>query len=687
MNQIRADARLAIPVGLSLAVAIAVLMAGVDDNAQTALLAWIVAVGCALFAVLLLLVPAVLPWWGGYLRSLLLLASALSLVLCLLIALRAPVHVAVTPWQAAENPQDEPWFLSWASALRSLLLDHSALLPGVGAQLVPGLAIGDTSRVSSSLTAAMKTSSLTHITAVSGANCAIVTLSVIMLTARVGLSRRWRLALASAALTAFVVLVTPQPSVVRSAVMSIVVIISQFSGRPGSGLPLLAVAAYLMLVWDPWWAVDYGFLLSVLATLGLLIFSGPLTAKLSQWMPSLLAVMVAIPLSAQLLCQPAIVLLSPKLPTYGVLANVLAGPAAPLATIIGLLVVLLLPVLPWLADLLLWLCWVPAEWIGQCAMTVSTFPVPNLPWIAGLWGALLASAFSVLLLVALLAKQKVVRRLAAAFTLIGCLGYLTFGGLSALGIHREVPSDWTIATCDVGQGDAFFIRSENHVALIDVGRYPALMTACMEKLHISTIDLLVLTHYDADHVGGVAAVYGKVVRALVGPSEDTRGDNIVTELGRSGTKVERGTRGVAGTLGNSSWDVVWPSPDHAQMQSGNSGSIVLRWRDAGLSALFLGDLGETAQQTLLEDRVLDTVDVVKVAHHGSADQSAKLYEFLRARVSLVSVGKDNSYGHPTDKILGLLRSLGSVTTRTDHQGLVLVVEHGSDLVLWSERGS
>lgn len=687
MIQIRADARLAIPVGLSIAVAIAVLMAGVEDNAQTALLGAIVAGCCALVFLLLLLVPALVPSWGGYLRSLLLLATALSLVLCALIAVRAPVHAVVTPWQVDASPVEEPWFLSWAPALRSLLLEHSAQLPGLGGQLVPGLAIGDTSRVSTSLTAAMKTSSLTHITAVSGANCAIVTLSVIMLTARMGLSRRWRLALASAALIAFVVLVTPQPSVVRSALMSLVVIVSQFSGRPGSGLPLLAVAAYLMLVWDPWWAVDYGFLLSVLATLGLLVFSGPLTTKLSKWMPSLLAAVIAIPLSAQLLCQPAIVLLSPKLPTYGVVANVLAGPAAPLATIIGLVVVVLLPVWPWFADLLLWLCWLPAEWIGQCAVTVSTFPVPNLPWLAGLWGAVLASAFSVLLLVALLARRQAMRRCAAALTLVGCLGYLLFGGLSALGIRREVPSDWTIASCDVGQGDASFIRSDNHVALIDVGRYPALMTACMEKLHISSIDLLVLTHYDADHVGGVAAVYGKVARALVGPAEDARGDKIVAELGRAGTKVERGIRGMAGALGNSQWDVVWPAPNHPQMQSGNPGSIVLRWHDTALSALFLGDLGEDAQQALLDDRVLDSVDVVKVAHHGSADQSAKLYESLRARVSLVSVGKDNRYGHPTDKILGLLRSLGSVTTRTDNQGLVLVVEHGTELVLWSERGS
>lgn len=687
MTGIKADARLAIPVGISIVVAITVLLAGNEENLATAQLAWILAGATFTIAILALTLPVLLSFDRGRLRSLVVLGAIMTSVLCVLIALRAPEHVAVAPWQVDAKPAAEPWFLSWAPALRSLLLEHSAQLPGVGAQLVPGLAIGDTSRVSSSLTAAMKTASLTHITAVSGANCAIVTLSVIMISAKLGCSRRWRLVLASAALIAFVVLVTPQPSVVRSAVMSLVVILSQFSGRPGSGLPLLAVAAYLMLVWDPWWAVDYGFLLSVLATLGLLVFSGPLTATLSNWMPSLLAALIAIPLSAQLLCQPAIVLLNPRLPTYGIVANVLAGPAAPLATIVGLCVVLLLPVWPWLADVLLWLCWLPAEWIGQCAVTVSNFPVPNLPWLSGVIGAILAAALTVLVLLVLLARRQQIRRIAAALIISGSALYLSWGGLSALGFQRQTPAEWSIASCDVGQGDAFFFRSENHVALIDAGRYPALLTSCMEKLHINTIDLLVLTHYDADHVGGVPAVYGKVSRALVGPVEDSRGEKIVAELSKAGTQVERGVRGLAGSLGNSRWEVLWPAPNHPHMQSGNSGSIVLCWRSDALSALFLGDLGEMAQQALLDDRVLAQIDVVKVAHHGSADQSAALYEFLQARIALVSVGKDNGYGHPTDKILGLMRSLGSAITRTDNNGLVLVTEHGNDLTLWSERGS
>ncbi|MEG2778090.1 MAG: ComEC/Rec2 family competence protein, partial [Aurantimicrobium sp.] len=128
----------------------------------------------------------------------------------------------------------------------------------------------------------MKTVSLTHITAVSGANIAVVTASVMAIAALCGAGRRVRLVIAVCALVAFVILVTPQPSVLRAAVMAVVVMIALFSGRPGSGIPLLAFATLLMLMWNPWWAIDYGFILSVSATAGLLLFSGPLASSLNR---------------------------------------------------------------------------------------------------------------------------------------------------------------------------------------------------------------------------------------------------------------------------------------------------------------------------------------------------------------------------------------------------------------------
>jgi competence protein ComEC len=101
-----------------------------------------------------------------------------------------------------------------------------------------------------------------------------------------------------------------------------------------------------------------------------------------------------------------------------------------------------------------------------------------------------------------------------------------------------------------------------------------------------------------------------------------------------------------------------------------------------LSSIFLGDLGEQAQQLVMAAGPLPRVDVVKVAHHGSADQSAQTYERLGASIALIGVGADNTYGHPTQKLLGMLADVGTVPFRTDTQGLILVSSNGT---VWTQR--
>jgi competence protein ComEC len=669
---IAADARLAIPSVAGWVALVVVLNLGGNDGATTAHWAWIALAVTVVAAVLLLRRFPPLA-----------LAALLASGLLLGLALRAPDHIVLAPWQVSNEPT--PWLFAWADSLRSTLLAASSSLPGTGGQLLPGLAIGDTSRVSASLLTAMKTSSLTHITAVSGANCAIVTASIVMLCARLGAPRRLRLALAIVALLAFVVLVTPQPSVVRAAVMSIVVLVTLFSGRPSSGLPLLACAMTAILLWDPWWAIDYGFVLSVAATLGLLVFSAPLTQKLSHWMPSLLAAMLAIPLSAQLLCQPAIILLTPQIPTYGILANIVAGPAAPLATVAGLLACLVLPVLPFIGTALLWITWLPAEWIGQTATWCAQLPLPRLPWLTGWPGVFLAASVSALVLVLFLSRSKVRRRVSLILLASGMALSLGVMIVSPLVSRGGVPSDWSIVGCDVGQGDAVALRSDAATALIDTGRDIPKLEHCLSVLGIARIQLLVLTHYDQDHVGAVKALYGKVDTAIVGPPEDVRGDDIVRELSQGGAHVVHGIQGLQGSLGAASWKVLWPAPGNPRMQSGNPGSVTLYVQQPGLSSLFLGDLGEEAQQALSQSTALPHVDLVKVAHHGSADQSPTLYEQIQARLDLVSVGQGNSYGHPTSKTLDLLSRLGGIILRTDRAGMVAVSVRGGELSVWSER--
>ncbi|MDJ0378046.1 ComEC/Rec2 family competence protein [Cryobacterium sp. PH31-L1] len=592
--------------------------------------------------------------------------------------------------ETARGVAPPPWWLQWANELRARFKTAATSLAGDGGDLLPGLAIGDTSAVSPSLDAAMKTSSLSHLTAVSGANCAIVIASIMLLGGHLRLRRSWRIALSLLSLLGFTILVTPEPSVLRSAVMATLTLVSIGAGRPGRGLPTLLVVVIALLVSDPWLARNYGFALSVLATAGLLLLAGPLARVLAQWMPTALAAIIAIPLAAQLACQPVLLLLNPSLPLYGVPANILAGPAAPIATVVGLIACLMLPLLPGVAAGLLPAAWLPSAWIAAVAQTVSALPGTRLPWPGGAPGVLLLVVVTVLALVVVLRGRAATpaRWPAAvlAVLLIGLGGYA--GSLIGTGIGRvaSFPPDWQIAACDIGQGDAVVVRDGDQYGLVDVGPDPKLLSACLATLGISRINLLVLTHYDLDHIGGVDAVIGRVDTALVGVPENAQDASLHERLAAGGATVRQTARGDSGTLGGLTWNILWPIRGATTMQVGNPGSVTIMFDGRGIRSIFLGDLGQEAQDGLRRASPPGRVDVVKVAHHGSADQSSELYAELRARVGLISVGVKNTYGHPTEKLLNILNSVGTLSVRTDREGMAVVAPGpGGTLVLWTEK--
>ena len=580
--------------------------------------------------------------------------------------------------------------LAVAADLRQSFRAAAAALGGDGGALLPGLAIGDTSAVDAGLEDAMRSASLTHLTAVSGANCAVVVGLVMGIGGALRLPRTLRVGGALAALGGFVVLVTPEPSVARAALMGGIVLVALAGGRPFRGVPVLAAAALTLLVADPWLSRDFGFLLSVLATGALLVLAGPLAGVLGRWMPSPLAALLSVPLSAQLVCAPVLVLLDPALPVYGVPANLLAGVAAPVATIVGLGACVLLAVAPPLGAALTQLAWFPASWIAAVARVAAGAPGATVDWLPDWPGAVALAAATALALFAILARRGTAQRIAAAGSvfLLSVVAGAAFGG-PLLALNGR-PAHWSYALCDIGQGDALVLRSAGKVAVVDTGPDPELMSDCLRTLRLGRIDLLVLTHFDVDHVGGAEALLGRVGRVITGPPGEAADERLVGDFRAAGAAVEQVARGQSGVLGRTRWRVLWP-PKRSPFEPGNQSSLVLELIPLGdctegcIPAVLLGDLGEPAQEAMARAGPVPEVELVKFAHHGSADQSDALYRRLSARVALVGVG-ENRYGHPTARALGILRASGTEVFRSDRHGLVLVAEDaGGKLEVWTER--
>ncbi|MEJ1155580.1 ComEC/Rec2 family competence protein [Microbacterium marmarense] len=577
-----------------------------------------------------------------------------------------------------------------ASHLRQHLVESASRLPGYGAELIPGLAIGDTALVSAGLDQAMKTSSLSHLTAVSGANCALVVGIAFLVAAQCCASRAVRVVCGLVALAGFVLIVTPEPSVVRAAAMAIVAMLGVLLARTGAGLAVLCLAVSLLLVFDPWLAASLGFALSAAATAALLVLARPLTNGLARWLPRALALALAVPLSAQLVCGPLLILIAPTVPIYGVLANLLAAPAAPVATVVGL-AACLTSWAPWLQDGLVALTWLPASWIAGTARTAAELPGSSLPWAEGLWGAALLTAIGVALFVVLVGAgpRRWQRRLVGLATISLAVVAGVGGGVALLttSVGRlTLPADWSVLACDVGQGDAILVRSADMIALVDTGPDPALLERCLTRAGVGEIDILVLTHFDTDHVGGVEATIGRTRTVLHGPATP-EGALVLDDLARSGALVSQVHAGMDGALGDSRWRVLWPIAG-SSAAPGNDTSVVLDVRGGGVpTMLMLGDLSAAPQQSLLTSDVLKPpYAVVKVAHHGSADQYTALYEQAAPSIALLTVGADNRYGHPRDEIVAVLDDLDAVIARTDLAGTVAVTTTDFGAQIWRDRG-
>ncbi|MDI3421040.1 ComEC/Rec2 family competence protein [Streptomyces luteolus] len=573
--------------------------------------------------------------------------------------------------------------------------------------LLPGLVVGDTGRVTEELDEAFRATDLTHLLAVSGSNLTIV---LILLTGppgramraergglapRLGISLRGTALLGGALTLAFVVVCRPDPSVLRAAACGLIVLVAVGTGRRRSLIPALAAAVLLLVLYDPWLARSYGFALSVLATGALLTLAPGWSAALRRRrVPGRVADALAAALAAQAVCAPVVAVLAARVSLVAVPCNLLAELAVAPATVLGFAALALAPVSLPLAKGLCWVASWPVEWIAEVARRGAALPGAGVDWPGG-WrgGALLAGATVCgVVLVGRLARGSGRRVLGHPATVGVCALLFLFAVVRPAPLTRVIsgwpPPGWRLVMCDVGQGDATVLATgPGEAVLVDAGPDPALVDRCLSALGVTRIPLVLLTHFHADHVTGLpGALRGREVGLIqTTPLEvpQERAEFVKAEAAARDVPVVRAVAGERRRAGPLRWRVVWPPVGpgpHPQPEGPNDASVTLLAEVAGLKLLLPGDLEPPAQQALLRALPrLPTVDVLKVAHHGSAYQDPELMRRLDPRLALISAGRDNEYGHPAPGTLAALRSRGALVLRTDVHGSVAVTGTGPDL--------
>ncbi|MDT7615572.1 MAG: competence protein ComEC, partial [Pseudonocardiales bacterium] len=525
---------------------------------------------------------------------------------------------------------------------------------------------------------------LTHLVAVSGANLAIISGALVALLRRFRADPRLVAVLSAAAVAGFIVLARPSPSVVRAGVMGAVVLLAMASGRSRSALPALAVAVIVLLPLDPALALDPGFALSVVATAALVLLApGMARALWRRRVPAWIAEALAVSTAAFVVTAPLVAGLSGQIGPIAVLANLLAVPAVAPATVLGVLAALVSSLAPAVARALAWAAGPFVGWLVVVADRAAGVPRAALPWPAGVGGALLLAV--VLVLLVLFGRSP--RRRALLFAVL--LGLALVLVPTRLAPPGWPPPGWAVVACDVGQGDALVLATgrPGWVVLVDAGPDDGLADACLDRLGVQGIALMVVSHLHADHVGGLAgALRGRAVGGIaVGPVRAP--EWALREVAQHA--AEAGAPVVALTAGRRlSWpalvlDVIGPAhpstvvdPDDGTQV--NDGSVVLRATTPAGTVLLPGDAELAEQADLLGTGTDLHADVLKMPHHGSRYSSPDFLDAVAPRAVLVSVGAGNSYGHPNVALLRRLENGGASVRRTDTGGDVAVVGSGED---------
>jgi competence protein ComEC len=447
------------------------------------------------------------------------------------------------------------------------------------------------------------------------------------------------------------------------------------SSDTAKGIRQLSVAITVLLFIDPWMSHSWGFGLSVAATAGIIWWSKRWATQLSNWCPQWLAEAISVPLAAQLATQPLVTALNGQVSLVGLFANLLAGPFVGPVTVTGLVAALLHPVWDSAARCVGWLAGWCAEPILLVARVGSSFP--NSAVAVGATGLVLV----VMAGACLTAARFMPRILAKPTATLAALALLAGGCLVRLP-QPGWPGDWLVAFCDVGQGDAAVVRSPaGDVVLIDGGPEPAPLHACLDSLDVSGISLVVASHQHADHVAGMAGlsadyqVGALLVRGGLSPDMQLA---FASFVGDARIPVLVAAVGEVLRVGDIVVNIIWTGSPFSLVHLSssiedadeNNASIIALVEVSGLRVLFTGDAEPEAQNAALATGLSLDADILKVAHHGSAKQSAEFINAVGAAVGVISVGVDNSYGHPAARTLNALTASGMLIFRTDERGAV-----------------
>lgn len=565
---------------------------------------------------------------------------------------------------------DLPKFDLIHSIKKSIEKSFARLLPKEHIGILEGMIIGDTSYISEEVKNNFRDSGISHLLAVSGANVAYILILCKFAFEKI-FGRNISNGLTIIFIILFAILSGMSASVVRAAIMTIVIVLSEFLIQKPNTYTSISFSALLILLYNPIIIYDIGFLLSFSGTLGIIIFNKRIHAFLESKIKvnkekvfgKIVAVFIetlSVTFSAQIVVTPITLYFFNTFSCISILANLIIVPATGSVTIVGIIMYVVS------------LVYMPlAKVISYFIYSIISFVIFSASLFAHTPGSSILlptpSIFVIILYYVIIYNLLFIKNRKVYI--------LSFLIVIALIILNIIPRKYiNVNMIDVGQGDAIYIETPNRKNILidsggtegsdyDIGEN-VLVPYILDKGR-NSVDYAFLSHMHEDHIEGICTVIQKLKlkNLIIGKQE---GDSelyseVIDAANEHKVNVIIVEQGDKIEIDGITFDVVFAEKKNENV---NNMSLILKLVYGDVSMLFTGDAEKE-----LEEKINVKTNILKVAHHGSKTSSTE--EFLRKnmpQVALISVGENNSYGHPNKEVLERLRKMNTQIYRTDLNG-------------------
>ena len=600
-----------------------------------------------------------------------------------------------------------------ASAIRArarVALQRAAGAAGAEAAAIgTAVLVGDRAGLDVTLQQQLQRAGTYHVIAISGGNIALFTVVVLALARMVTRHQRRALLAAGVVLVAYAVIVGGGASVLRATGMALVGMAAQALDQRGAALNVLALTAGVLLAADPVLVFDVGFWLTTAATAGIVVGLPPAAAGESRaraWVRTLLLASVW----AELALLPIVASVFQQVTVAGLVLSAVAIPgmalvqlAAAGAVVADAVAPMLLPALGLLLR------------FGSALVTESARLADVVPWAS--WrvpppATAAVVVYYVTLAAWLWARHPAQDRLAGARVRLGTAlalpAAVVWVAAAPVSLVAWPTGDLRVTTFDVGQGEAILVQFPNgRRLLVDAAGVAAdgrdlgerVVGPALRARGIRRVDYLLVTHADADHIGGAASLVREFAPREIWTGIPVAGDAATAALHAAADAARAAWRrvetGASVAVGDAVVQVLHPGPaDWERQRVRNDDSVVVAVSLGGVRVVLTGDIGAAVEPDVaaaVSARVSDVhpapFTVLKVAHHGSAGGSgAEFLTSLAPAVAVVSAGAGNPFGHPAPVVIARLRDVGADVWRTDRDGEITVRTDGRAVEVSSFTG-